>query len=147
MRFADEIGMMLDEIEREGFIASDERDPLAKQLEEILANPKVASWFTRDWEVRTEVPIIVPGGKENRIDRLLTQGRRAIVIDFKTGSRKRTDEKQVLEYMEILRKMNYPEVEGYLLYLAESAVAEVRSGGKPRLVQKNKNKDQLDLGF
>lgn len=49
--------------------------------------------------------------------------------------------------MEILRKMNYTEVEGYLLYLGENEVAEVRSGGKPRLVQKRKDKDQLDLGF
>ncbi|MDQ2657941.1 MAG: PD-(D/E)XK nuclease family protein, partial [Bacteroidota bacterium] len=147
MHFSDEMELMLDEIAREGFIGPAEREPLAQQLADLLANSKVASWFTRDWEVRTEVPILVPGGQENRIDRLLTKDRRAIVIDFKTGSRKRTDEKQVLDYMEIMRKMNYTDVEGYLLYLSENAVAEVRAGGKPRLVQRRKDKDQLDLGL
>jgi hypothetical protein len=49
--------------------------------------------------------------------------------------------------MTILRKMNFTEVEGYILYLSENAVAEVKPG-KSRLVQKRtKNVGQLDLGL
>ena len=73
--------------------------------------------------------------------------RKAVVVDFKTGSRKKADEKQVASYMETLRKMNFLQVEGYLLYLGENAIAEVKSGPKVKLVQRMKNKDQLDLGL
>ena len=147
MHYSDEMETMLEQIVRDGFISEEEKGPLQVQLSGLLVNPKIAGWFSREWEVRTEVPILLPGGPESRIDRLLTRDKKAVVVDFKTGSRKKTDEKQVLDYMEILRKMNFMEVEGYLLYLAENAVAEVRSGGKARIVQKKKDKDQLDLGF
>ena len=147
MHYADEIGSMLSKIVQEGLITSSEREPLHDQLKTLLENPKIAGWFSRDWEVRTEVPILLPGGEENRIDRLLVRDRKAIVVDFKTGSRKKADEKQVLQYMDILRQMNFPGIEGYLLYLGETAIVEVKAASKLKLVQKAKDRDQLDLGF
>lgn len=113
----------------------------------MLDHEKIAGWFSREWDVRTEVPIIVSDGEEYRIDRLLLKERKAIVVDFKTGTRKKSDEKQVADYMEVLRRMNFTEVEGYLLYLSENAIAEVKAGAKAKLVQRTKDKDQLDLGF
>lgn len=147
MRYSDELEIMLQQIVREGLVSDEEQEGLRNQLGALLSNPGIAKWFSRDWEVRTEVPIILPGGQENRIDRLLTRNKKAIVVDFKTGNRKKTDEKQVMEYITILRQMNYVEVEGYLLYLGENAITEVMAGGKPKLVAKKKNRDQLDLGF
>ena len=147
MRYSDELEIMLQQIVREGLVSDEEREGLRNQLAALLSTPGIAKWFSRDWEVRTEVPIILPGGQENRIDRLLTRNKKAIVVDFKTGNRKKTDEKQVMEYINILRQMNYLEVEGYLLYLGENAITEVMAGGKPKLVAKKKNRDQLDLGF
>lgn len=147
MKYAGEMEAMLEQIVFEGFVNGDERAPLREQLIGLLENPTVANWFSRDWEVRTEIPIILPGGDGSRIDRLITRGSKAVVIDFKTGTRKKMDEKQVLDYMDILRKMNFLEVEGYLLYLVGNVVAQVKPGGKARLVQKQKDKDQLDLRF
>jgi ATP-dependent exoDNAse (exonuclease V) beta subunit len=147
MHYADEVGTMLDAILHEGLISESERSPLEFQLKDLLKNPRIAHWFSRDWVVRTEVPILLPGGEENRIDRLLVKDRSVIVVDFKTGGRKKTDEKQVLQYIEILRQMNYADVGGYLLYLRDVEIVEVKAGTKPRLVQKAKHKDQLDLGL
>ncbi|HEY9489400.1 MAG TPA: 3'-5' exonuclease, partial [Chryseosolibacter sp.] len=147
IQYSDELDDMLSRIVQEGLIGEEEKKSLAKQLGELLSNPKVANWFGRDWEVRTEVPILLPGGQENRIDRLVTKSKQAVVIDFKTGARKKSDEKQVLEYIDILHKMNFTDVEGYLLYLSENAIAEVKVGGRPKLVQKVKDRDQLELGF
>lgn len=147
IHYGDEVESMLSKILQEGLITSSEREPLLGQLKVLMENPKIAGWFSRDWEVRTEVPILLPGGEENRIDRLLVKDRKAIVVDFKTGSRKKADEKQVLQYMDILRQMNFPAVEGYLLYLGETAIVEVKAPSKLRLVQKAKDRDQLDLGF
>jgi ATP-dependent exoDNAse (exonuclease V) beta subunit len=147
IEYADERISILDEILLEGLITETERASLESQLDDLLSNPKIAQWFSRDWMVYTEVPILLPGGEENRIDRLLIKGKKAIVIDFKTGTRKKVDEKQVLLYMDILRKMNYADVEGYLLYVRENEIIEVKTGAKPKVVQKARHKDQLDLGL
>ncbi len=147
MHYADEIETVLDEILHEGLITESEKLPLEIQLTDLLKNPQICAWFERDWEVRTEVPILLPGGEENRIDRLLVKGRKAIVVDFKTGERKKSDEKQVLQYIEVLRQMNFPDVKGYLLYLRDIEIVELKTGTKSRLIQKAKHKDQLDLGL
>lgn len=147
MHYADEIKKMLDQVVQEGFITEAEKMPLEAQLSDLLKNPKVSNWFSREWDVRTEVPILLPGGEENRIDRLLVKAGKAVIIDFKTGVRKSIDQKQVLQYIHILRQMNFVEVEGYLLYLGEGEIIEVKTGAKPKVVQKTKSNDQLDLGF
>lgn len=147
MHYSDEMNEMLSRIVDEGLITATEKPSLEAKLKELLTNPGIANWFSREWEVRTEVPILLPGGEENRIDRLLTRGKSAMVVDFKTGSPKKRDEKQVLQYMDILKLMNYVEVEGYLLYLSKNEIVEVRAGTRPRVIQKTKDKDQLELGL
>jgi len=147
MHYSDELDEMLKEILYEGVITAAEQEALRAQLQELLAHEKIASWFARGWDVRTEVPVLLPDGEEQRIDRLLLKEKKAVVVDFKTGSRKKADEKQVAAYMDTLRRMNFTEVEGYLLYLGENAIAEVKSGPKLKFVQRTKNKNQLDLGL
>ena len=147
MKYADELESSLDEIIFEGLITETERPLLKGQLLELLNIPEIGSWFSRNWKVETEIPILLPDGGENRLDRLIHQDRKAIIIDFKTGERKKGDNHQVLEYMDILRQMNFTEVDGYLLYLRDRSVVEVKPGGKQKIVQKKKDKDQLSLGF
>ena len=107
--------------------------------------PPVASWFSPEWEVRTEIPILLPDGMENRIDRLLTNGKRAIIIDFKTGEPIKADQRQVLTYIEVLRKMNFLDIEGYWLYIKYKQVVSV-SPGKVK-VSKKKDENQISLDF
>ena len=105
----------LDQFVLEGFITHEEKEPLHQQLQELMRIPPIATWFSREWEVRTEIPILLPDGTENRIDRLLINGKKAIIVDFKTGEPTKSDQRQVLAYIDILRKMNFVGVEGYLL--------------------------------
>lgn len=142
-----ELETMLDRITLEGLIAQDDRQSVANELKTLLAIPQIALWFDPQWKVKTEIPVILPGGEENRIDRLLIKDRRAIVIDFKTGERRKADEQQVLEYMEIVRRMNFAPVEGFLLYLKEKEVVEVKPAARARVVKKVADKDQLTLGW
>jgi ATP-dependent exoDNAse (exonuclease V) beta subunit len=147
MKYASDIQQTLDEIIREGIISGVDREPLEKQLTELLSLPEVTSWFSPDWSVRTEVPILLPGGAENRIDRLIIKEKNAVVVDFKTGVRKKSDHDQVLDYINILRLMNFTEVKGYLLYLKDNEVVEVKESGKQKIIKKINDRDQLSLGF
>jgi ATP-dependent helicase/nuclease subunit A len=147
MRYADEIETRLDEIILEGLITAKERNTLHAQLRELLAISEVGLWFSRHWKVQTEVPILLPGGGESRLDRLIWKDKKAIVIDFKTGEQKKDDNRQVLQYMETLRQMNFLDVDGFLLYLRDRQVVEVKAGGKQKVVKKVADKDQMSLGF
>jgi hypothetical protein len=147
MKYSQEIDATLDQLILEGTLSQQERDAVFSQLKEVLAISQVSDWFNEKWEVHTEVPILLPGGRESRIDRLLLKDKRAVIIDFKTGERKKTDNLQVLDYIETLRQMNYTSVEGYLLYLREKEIVEIKIGGKPKAVKKVADKDQLTLGI
>ena len=135
----------LDQFILEGFITREEKHPLHQQIQELMSVPPVATWFSSEWEVRTEIPILLPDGSENRIDRLLINGKRAIIIDFKTGEPLKSDQRQVLTYIDILRKMNFLEVEGYLLYIKYKQVVSV-SPGKVK-ASKKKDENQISLDF
>jgi ATP-dependent helicase/nuclease subunit A len=145
IRTAEQIPDILERLLFEGTISADEKRPLLQELRSLLDNSKIKSWFEEGWDVRTEVPILLPGGTESRIDRLIMRDRRAVVIDFKTGEHAKADQRQVLEYMDILRKMNFLEVEGYLLYTRSGDVVSVMPL-KSRVIKK-KDDSQLDLGI
>jgi ATP-dependent helicase/nuclease subunit A len=140
-----EIKSALQDLEVAGIISLAEKGDVHEQLRLLLQNDKIRSWFSPGWDVRTEVPILLPQGSENRIDRLMIKDRKAIVVDFKTGEPVRADQKQVAEYLDVLRKMNYIEVEGYVLYVR---TGEVISVAPPRgRIAKRKDDTQLDLGI
>src|SRR5690606_10326359 len=122
-----------------------ETESFINELNELFKTPLVSSWFDEGWDVRTEVPVVLPGGEESRFDRLLLRGNKASVIDFKTGAPSKADHHQVLAYMDILRSMNFTVVEGYVLYVRTGEVVEVKAG-KAKTVKK-KDDSQLELGL
>lgn len=145
IHLADEISETMKLIVAEGLITESEKDPLLDQLAILFSQPQIREWFSDSWKVRTEVPVLLPGGDENRIDRLMIKGTKAIVVDFKTGERNKQDQQQVLDYVSILRQMNFTDVEGYVLYLREMEVINV---AEPKVkVKRKENRDQLGLGF
>jgi ATP-dependent helicase/nuclease subunit A len=142
---AADIPMVLKDLEMEGMITTGENGSLAAQLDVLMRDARIASWFNGEWTVKTEVPILLPDGSENRIDRLMICERRAVVVDFKTGEPVKADQKQVQEYINILRRMNFPEVEGYLLYIRTGELISI-TPVKARAVRR-KDETQLDLGL
>ena len=145
IKYSQELIPAVEQMLLEGFITEDEKQPLVNEIEELFKLPQVSRWFQQDWEIRTEIPILLPDGTENRIDRLMIKDKKALVVDFKTGSPQKADHTQVLVYMDILRKMNFLEVEGYLLYIKTKQVASV-SREKVK-VSKRKDENQISLEF
>jgi ATP-dependent helicase/nuclease subunit A len=144
IRYADEIPSALEAVIHDGTITTQEKEPLHQQLQELLAQPEIENWFSRQWKVRTEAPIILPDGGQSRIDRLLMRNKRAIVIDFKTGERHKKDIQQVKEYIATLHQMNFTEVDGYLLYLRDGEIVNVK---EERLQRIRKVNDDNQLGL
>lgn len=146
IRYAEELEEALDGVIAEGFTTEEEKAGLTKQMNALLSQPQIRDWFSAAWDVRTEVPILLPQGGDNRVDRLMSKGSRAIVVDFKTGERNKRDLQQVTEYVNILRQMNFTDVEGYVLYLREMEVINVLEQ-KTKPPKKKEDKNQLGLEF
>ncbi len=146
IRTREDIAQVLSRLVQEGLMTGEERTRLESQLGELLGNPVVSSWFSSGWEVRTEVPILLPGGDTQRIDRLMLKEKQAVIVDFKTGEPSRSDHEQVSGYIGLLKQMGYGPVEGYLLYTRDCEVVQV-SEGKPKGVKRKKDDSQMDLGF
>ncbi len=120
-----EADLIVEGFQMEGLISKKEGQTLIDQLSIIFSNPQVQNWFNTDWEVKAEVPIIVKDDYPKRPDRVLLQGKKAIIIDFKTGKEKSNDKKQVMEYRNLLMEMGYLNVDVHLLYIALNKVIKV----------------------
>ena len=71
--------------------------------------------------------ILLPGaGPPRPPDRVMIRGTRAVVVDYKFGSREPGRyRRQVGEYLGLLRQMGYTECEGYLWYVKLGEIEKV----------------------
>ena len=94
--------------------------------EDIANNPLVADWFSGNWQrVMTESSIITPKMGTKRPDRVMINGDRAIVVDYKFGEIDDSHNTQISHYCSLIRQMGYKEVKGYLWYVRKERIEEV----------------------
>lgn len=112
------------------------RPPACRELvEKALADPVTAEWFGGRWQVvRNENEIILPGsGTTRRPDRVMTDGERAVVVDYKFGDRETArHRKQIREYLRLLRQMGYTGRKA----ISGMYVWDARSGWRRRRLEK-----------
>ena len=109
----------------EGRLSEEEKLEVEKQLDKQFSNPLFASWFEGDGQLMAEQGIILPDGSQKRPDRILIKEHEAIIVDFKTGAEYEIHEKQVKEYMDLVKELTQKEVKGYLCYLESGKVIRV----------------------
>lgn len=114
----------------DAMISEQEAETLREMIEQALQNPVVSSWFSKDGknrEIRNENDIILPqSSSTRRPDRVIIEGDKATVIDYKFGHEKRTSyTRQINEYKSLLTKMGYKDVAGYIWYVTAGEVERV----------------------
>ena len=63
--------------------------------------------------------------RTRRPDRVITDGRQTLVIDYKTGRQDADHAEQVRFYMERLTEMGYPNVCGFIWYIRRGDIVSV----------------------
>lgn len=106
------------------------RQQLKAYIGRELSIPQVRDWFSPRWTVMNECSILfydeLSGHvAEQRPDRVIYDGKKMIVIDFKTGRQLEKHKAQVRGYMNLLKGMGYDNVSGYLWYIRHNEVIEV----------------------
>ena len=72
-----------------------------------------------NWEVRTEKEILIETGEVYIPDRLVFDGKKVTIIDYKTGDKKPKHQTQIDTYANALKEMGYRVAETDLIYTKE----------------------------
>ena len=135
IRDINDIPQSLFNLEQEGILYNSHlnQERLKELLSKRLNNPKVETWFEPGkWQLFNECTILTvdkDSGKsiQRRPDRVMTNGEKTIVVDFKFGQHQPTHFEQVAQYVELLKQMGYKNVEGYLWYVYSNEIEEVKA--------------------
>jgi ATP-dependent exoDNAse (exonuclease V) beta subunit len=128
IRTTQNIDSALQQMEMEGIIydAQLTREKIEAMIHKRLSDKRVAQWFSTEWSLYNECTILLPNGEERRPDRVMTNGNKTVVIDFKFGHPREEYHEQVREYMDLLRQMGLQNVTGYLWFVYSNQIIEVK---------------------
>jgi len=116
----------LDALCRQGVITLAERERYTEQIPTYFKQHIPSAWFDGTYTILNERELLFPGGTQARPDRVMTDGRQAIVVDYKFGAREESRYlRQVGFYCKTLRQMGYEKVSGYIWYVHLGRVVQI----------------------
>lgn len=128
-----DIDSSLRKLEEEGVVYDNNitSDKLQKMLRDSFDNDLVKEWFSDKWQVFNECAILKVNPENNKVetkrpDRVMTDGKKIIVVDFKFAAPREEHKVQVKEYMQLLHDMGYSDVNGYLWYIYSKNIIEIK---------------------
>ncbi len=127
----DDIDRAILQLDTEGCFSNEEdKHRIRTKLAKSFANPRTKEWFSPKWKVYSERSILTTDedGKTTTIrpDRVMTDGKQTIVIDYKTGKQDARHITQVQDYMTHLSQMGHTSIRGYLWYIGRDEIIEVK---------------------
>ena len=132
IRTTDDIEDALKQLQFEGVLYDEQITPerITKMLRKRLQDQRVTDWFSPHWTLFNECTILTTENgevKERRPDRVMNDGDKWVVVDFKFGSQKPEYIDQVREYMQLIRTMQPDaKVSGYLWFVYSNKIEEIK---------------------
>lgn len=127
-----DIESKLNELEQEGIVYNDEitSSELRHRIEVAMQSVQVKDWFSPKWQLFNECTILQYDKEtdetvEHRPDRVMTDGNKMIVVDFKFGKPREEYKEQIHRYVSLLICMGYQNVSGYLWYVMQNEIVKV----------------------
>ena len=123
----EDINKSIDRLQKDGRIATSQAKELHAAIEREFSREQVREWFGEWDDVRCESDILCSHeAGTRRPDRVMIRGGRAVVVDYKFGEEHSSGHKrQMQHYIELLSKMGYKQVEGYLWYLMTGEIVKI----------------------
>ncbi|MDR0892550.1 MAG: UvrD-helicase domain-containing protein [Mediterranea sp.] len=128
IRTADDIEPAIDRLIFEGIIKETNREAVQAVTAKAFALPEVQDWYSGRWQLFNECAIIYQEEgtlQTRRPDRVMMRDGQVVVVDFKFGKENKKYNKQVAGYMQLLTRMGYQGISGYLWYVDEERVVKV----------------------
>ena len=128
---ANDVSTAIDCMQRDGLIDATERNEIERIVRRALTLPEAFDWFSGRYSLFNECTILynADDGTISRMrpDRVMTDGERFIIVDFKFARERDEHHDQVRSYIEQLHHMGHTNVEGYLWYVYENRIRTVNS--------------------
>lgn len=106
-----------------GEVTSEEAEQIRTLLGGRLAEAAERGWFPDHADmVLNEAALVDTDGQVLRPDRVVVDGGRVTVVDYKFGEHRRSYETQIRRYADIWRRMGYDEVSSFLWYVQTGEV-------------------------
>jgi ATP-dependent helicase/nuclease subunit A len=110
---------------REGRISESEAETVEVEMEKFWDLPQTNDWFATNTRVLNETTILTPRGEQCRPDRVVINGNKATIVDYKFGDKEsKTYIQQVKQYMNLIAEMGY-QTNGFVCYVSLGKVEEV----------------------
>lgn len=112
------------DMERSGRITEEEKAVINRMLDNFWTISQTKDWFAPNVKILTETPIFTPEGDTYIPDRVVIEGNKATIIDYKFGKEQNKYHRQVLNYKKLVTGMGYA-VSAFLCYVEQNRVEEV----------------------
>ncbi len=91
-------------------------DALFSIIERLLKRCRQHRWFSGDYHVKTECPLLLPDGSVLRPDRLMFSDDHVIILDYKTGDQSADHTQQLYRYAGVLTQAGFSVDKMFLYY-------------------------------
>ena len=122
----DDLASAVSDAVRAGEVTSAEAEEIENLLVARIKEVSGRGWFPSERDkVLNEVSIIDSDGQVYRPDRVVKDGGKVIVVDYKLGEHYRKYERQMMKYADLWRRMGYAQVDAFLWYVQTGEVVPI----------------------
>jgi len=124
-RDQDSLRSTLDSLIKNGQVEVNNRITLMNKANAIFDSADFRAIYAGTIEVLNEQSILISEDETKRPDKVLIKENETIILDFKTGLPKKSDQTQLKSYCAIFAEMGVANVKGYLFYTLKNELIQV----------------------
>lgn len=122
---------VVQQMQAEFLLDAEDGQKVKEKIAALFQQEQFAQWFDDSWEVLAERSILNQG-KEYKPDRVVVQGKKAVIIDYKREKEASKYESQLRKYKRALAMMGYQNIEMYLVFVETGQIVEVSDSSRPQ---------------
>lgn len=100
-------------------------DEVRARIQDMFGHPLAANWFDGSMRIVNETALLEPAFALHRPDRVMLGTTETIVIEYKSGDRNPSHQRQLSRYMRLMEQVQEMPVRGFVWYINENELIEV----------------------
>jgi ATP-dependent exoDNAse (exonuclease V) beta subunit len=120
VQYAEDVETVVKQYQLSGMIDKQEAAGIKPLMDRVVQHPDLKRFFSRGILVKNETELLDANAKLQRPDRVVIDGDKLCVIDYKTGEKSESHKKQIADYADAFRRLGYGNVVARLVYLNEA---------------------------
>lgn len=120
------LNKIIEDVTKEYSLSEEEKMKIENYFTRLQKNEEFIYWFENVTNVYAEREILTQTADTYRPDRVIEKDNKIIVIDYKSGQKRKKDKQQLEIYKNLLKQIYFQkEIKAYLLYISENEIVEL----------------------